>query len=70
MQEVIPEIYDIFQRSRWWKAYRCSVSSDMEFTKGYFCMQVIYFVLSEYYDSMCLFWTWLSSEVIFMIIQC
>nr|GMD11380.1 tyrosyl-DNA phosphodiesterase 2 isoform X2 [Ipomoea batatas] len=39
-QEVIPEIYDIFQRSRWWKVYRCSVSSDMEFTGGYFCMQL------------------------------
>nr|GLL28759.1 tyrosyl-DNA phosphodiesterase 2 isoform X2 [Ipomoea trifida] len=39
-QEVIPEIYDIFQHSRWWKVYRCSVSSDMELTGGYFCMQL------------------------------
>ncbi|XP_019170052.1 PREDICTED: tyrosyl-DNA phosphodiesterase 2 isoform X2 [Ipomoea nil] len=39
-QEVIPEIYDIFQRSRWWKVYRCSVSSNMEFTGAYFCMQL------------------------------
>lgn len=40
LQEVIPDIYDIFQRSSWWKAYQCSVSSEIASSRGYFCMQV------------------------------
>ncbi|CAK9146866.1 unnamed protein product [Ilex paraguariensis] len=39
-QEVTPNIYDIFQQSRWWKAYSCSVSNEMAFTRPYFCMQL------------------------------
>lgn len=41
IQEVTPEIYDIFQHSGWWKMYSCSISNVMELTRGYFCMQVI-----------------------------
>ncbi|VFQ88612.1 unnamed protein product [Cuscuta campestris] len=37
-QEVTPTIYDIFQHASWWKAYRCSVSSDLAFSRPYFCM--------------------------------
>ncbi|XP_011046945.1 PREDICTED: uncharacterized protein LOC105141426 isoform X6 [Populus euphratica] len=40
LQEVIPDIYDIFQRSSWWKAYQCSVSSEIASSRGYFCMQL------------------------------
>ncbi|KAI8567371.1 hypothetical protein RHMOL_Rhmol02G0116900 [Rhododendron molle] len=39
-QEVTPNIYDIFQQSSWWKAYRCSVANEMAFTRSYFCMQL------------------------------
>ncbi|KAG6776795.1 hypothetical protein POTOM_016583 [Populus tomentosa] len=41
LQEVIPDIYDIFQRSSWWKAYQCSVSSEIASSRGYFCMQLL-----------------------------
>uniref|UniRef100_A0A1J3F732 Tyrosyl-DNA phosphodiesterase 2 n=1 Tax=Noccaea caerulescens TaxID=107243 RepID=A0A1J3F732_NOCCA len=37
-QEVTPEIYDIFRKSSWWKAYSCSVSVDAAQSRGYFCM--------------------------------
>ncbi|VVA91025.1 unnamed protein product [Arabis nemorensis] len=37
-QEVTPEIYEIFSKSNWWKAYSCSVSVDVARTKGYYCM--------------------------------
>lgn len=40
LQEVTPDIYDIFQQSSWWKLYKCSVSNEMAFTRGYFCMQL------------------------------
>ncbi|XP_073264817.1 uncharacterized protein [Populus alba] len=40
LQEVIPDIYDIFQQSSWWKAYQCSVSSEIASSRGYFCMQL------------------------------
>ncbi|KAK1364803.1 Tyrosyl-DNA phosphodiesterase 2 [Heracleum sosnowskyi] len=40
LQEVTPNIYDIFQQSSWWKLYKCSVSSDIAFTRAYFCMQL------------------------------
>ncbi|XP_059624268.1 uncharacterized protein LOC132267196 [Cornus florida] len=39
-QEVTSNIYDIFQQSSWWKVYSCSVSSEMAFTRPYFCMQL------------------------------
>ncbi|XP_020590805.1 uncharacterized protein LOC110031762 [Phalaenopsis equestris] len=39
-QEVTPNIYKIFQSSKWWKAYRCSVSQDMVAERAYFCMQM------------------------------
>lgn len=42
LQEVTPNIYNIFQQSSWWKAYRCSVANEMAFTRSYFCMQVRY----------------------------
>ncbi|KAF5176063.1 Tyrosyl-dna phosphodiesterase [Thalictrum thalictroides] len=37
-QEVTPNIYDIFQQSSWWKAYSCSVSTEMSNSRPYFCM--------------------------------
>ncbi|KAK7363759.1 hypothetical protein VNO77_05914 [Canavalia gladiata] len=37
-QEVTPNIYDIFKQSCWWNVYRCSVSSEMAYSKPYFCM--------------------------------
>ncbi|KAJ6999453.1 hypothetical protein NC653_010222 [Populus alba x Populus x berolinensis] len=40
LQEVIPDIYDIFQQSSWWRAYQCYVSSEIASSRGYFCMQV------------------------------
>ncbi|CAK7351375.1 unnamed protein product [Dovyalis caffra] len=40
LQEVIPDIYSIFQQSSWWKAYQCSVSSEEASARGYFCMQL------------------------------
>ncbi|GKC98116.1 endonuclease/exonuclease/phosphatase family protein, partial [Tanacetum coccineum] len=40
LQEVTPDIYAIFQRTNWWKSYKCSLSSDKAMTRGYFCMQL------------------------------
>ncbi|KAL0654210.1 hypothetical protein Bca4012_096901 [Brassica carinata] len=37
-QEVIPEIYEIFRKSNWWKEYTCSVSVDASQSRGYYCM--------------------------------
>ncbi|TKY53999.1 Tyrosyl-DNA phosphodiesterase 2 [Spatholobus suberectus] len=37
-QEVTPNIYDIFKQSPWWSVYRCSVSSEMAYSRPYFCM--------------------------------
>ncbi|XP_020227609.1 uncharacterized protein LOC109808858 [Cajanus cajan] len=37
-QEVTPNIYDIFKQSTWWGVYRCSVSSEMAYSRPYFCM--------------------------------
>ncbi|RID48656.1 hypothetical protein BRARA_I05159 [Brassica rapa] len=37
-QEVIPEIYEIFRKSNWWKEYTCSVSVDAAQSRGYYCM--------------------------------
>ncbi|KAG6776801.1 hypothetical protein POTOM_016589 [Populus tomentosa] len=34
LQEVIPDIYDIFQQSSWWKAYQCYVSSEIASSRG------------------------------------
>ncbi|KAL5578827.1 hypothetical protein UlMin_011269 [Ulmus minor] len=39
-QEVTPNIYEIFQKSSWWKVYACSVSKEMTFSRPYFCMQL------------------------------
>lgn len=40
LQEVTPNIYDIFRLSSWWKLYNCSVSSDAANLRPYFCMLV------------------------------
>ncbi|KAJ1405574.1 Endonuclease/exonuclease/phosphatase [Sesbania bispinosa] len=37
-QEVTPNIYDIFKQSTWWSVYHCSVSSEMAYSRPYFCM--------------------------------
>ncbi|XP_061345514.1 uncharacterized protein LOC133291292 isoform X1 [Gastrolobium bilobum] len=37
-QEVTPNIYDIFKNSNWWNVYHCSVSSEMAYSRPYFCM--------------------------------
>ncbi|KAH9610554.1 hypothetical protein KSS87_018304 [Heliosperma pusillum] len=39
-QEVNSVLYDIFQRSSWWKKYRCSVSFERSQNEAYFCMQL------------------------------
>lgn len=39
-QEVTPNIYDIFQKSAWWKKYRCSVPYERAATEVYFCIQL------------------------------
>lgn len=41
MQEVTPTSYEIFQKSGWWKGYRCSIANEGDFTAGYFCIQVM-----------------------------
>ncbi|PHU24882.1 hypothetical protein BC332_03214 [Capsicum chinense] len=48
LQEVTPEIHDIFQHSDWWKMYSCSVSNVMEVTRGYFCMQLSKLAVKSY----------------------
>ncbi|KAJ4975366.1 hypothetical protein NE237_000472 [Protea cynaroides] len=40
LQEVTPDIYDIFQHASWWKVYTCSVPSEMANMRPYFCMQL------------------------------
>eukprot|EP00262_Sarcandra_glabra_P015653 TRINITY_DN4881_c0_g1_i4.p1 TRINITY_DN4881_c0_g1~~TRINITY_DN4881_c0_g1_i4.p1 ORF type:complete len:370 (-),score=48.12 TRINITY_DN4881_c0_g1_i4:280-1389(-) len=40
LQEVTPNIYNIFQQSSWWKVYHCSVSNEMATVRPYFCMQL------------------------------
>lgn len=42
LQEVTPNIYDIFCHSSWWKVYHCSVSTEMANSRPYFCMLVIF----------------------------
>ncbi|CAJ1941366.1 unnamed protein product [Sphenostylis stenocarpa] len=37
-QEVTPNIYDIFKQSTWWSGYHCSVSSEIAYSRPYFCM--------------------------------
>ncbi|KAK9714992.1 hypothetical protein RND81_06G136200 [Saponaria officinalis] len=39
-QEVNSVIYAIFQKSSWWKKYRCSVSFERSQNEAYFCMQL------------------------------
>ncbi|KAM1213886.1 hypothetical protein PS2_005240 [Malus domestica] len=40
LQEVTPNIYDIFRKSSWWRMYQCSVSSETADSSPYFCMQL------------------------------
>lgn len=40
LQEVTPNIYDVFRQSSWWKVYRCSVSNEIVNSRPYFCMLV------------------------------
>ncbi|KAF3788358.1 Tyrosyl-DNA phosphodiesterase 2 [Nymphaea thermarum] len=40
MQEVTPDIYEIFKKSSWWNAYHCSVSDRLASVRPYFCMQL------------------------------
>ncbi|KAJ8761821.1 hypothetical protein K2173_004670 [Erythroxylum novogranatense] len=40
LQEVTPNIYDIFRQSGWWEVYGCSVSKDVADSRPYFCMQL------------------------------
>ncbi|KAK6149741.1 hypothetical protein DH2020_017266 [Rehmannia glutinosa] len=47
-QEVTPSFYDIFQRSRWWKGYRCSILDETAFPGGYFCMQLCKLPVKSY----------------------
>ncbi|KAG8385753.1 hypothetical protein BUALT_Bualt03G0078100 [Buddleja alternifolia] len=47
-QEVTPSFYEIFQRSNWWKGYRCSISNNMEFPGAYFCMQLCKLPVKSY----------------------
>lgn len=42
IQEVTPNIYDIFRQSKWWKVYKCSLTDELAATTPYFCMQVSY----------------------------
>ncbi|WOK99726.1 hypothetical protein Cni_G08438 [Canna indica] len=39
-QEVTPNIYQIFQKSNWWKQYKCSLPKHMATERPYFCMQM------------------------------
>ncbi|KAH6787766.1 hypothetical protein C2S52_007318 [Perilla frutescens var. hirtella] len=39
-QEVTPSFYEIFQKSSWWKGYRCSISNETAVPGAYFCMQL------------------------------
>ncbi|ONK74941.1 uncharacterized protein A4U43_C03F11680 [Asparagus officinalis] len=39
-QEVTPDIYGIFQKSKWWRMYKCSVSQEVATMRPYFCMQM------------------------------
>ncbi|KAL1537315.1 glucan endo-1,3-beta-D-glucosidase [Salvia divinorum] len=39
-QEVTPNLYEIFQKSGWWKGYRCSIPDENSFPGPYFCMQL------------------------------
>nr|CAD1840960.1 unnamed protein product [Ananas comosus var. bracteatus] len=39
-QEVTPNIYQLFQNSKWWKEYKCSISYEMAAERPYFCMQL------------------------------
>ncbi|XP_071698691.1 uncharacterized protein [Rutidosis leptorrhynchoides] len=39
-QEVTSNIYALFQRSKWWNSYKCSLSLEQASTRPYFCMQL------------------------------
>lgn len=56
LQEVTPNIYNIFQCSAWWQDYRCSVSPDLASKRAYFCIQLsrissIEFVRNPYHNT-------------------
>ncbi|CAN6457494.1 unnamed protein product [Victoria cruziana] len=40
LQEVTPDIYELFKKSSWWKTYHCSVSDSLASVRPYFCMQL------------------------------
>uniref|UniRef100_A0A7N0TMV8 RanBP2-type domain-containing protein n=1 Tax=Kalanchoe fedtschenkoi TaxID=63787 RepID=A0A7N0TMV8_KALFE len=40
LQEVTPDIYELFRSHKWWKEYRCSVSENEAQLRGYFCIQL------------------------------
>jgi hypothetical protein len=40
LQEVTPNIYLLFEKSDWWKAYKCSLSHEKAMVGTYYCMQV------------------------------
>ncbi|KAL3627462.1 hypothetical protein CASFOL_028825 [Castilleja foliolosa] len=47
-QEVTPDFYELFARSRWWKGYRCSIPGESAFPGGYFCMQLCKLPVKSY----------------------
>lgn len=40
LQEITPNIYEIFQHSSWWAKYKCSVSPEHAMRRAYLCMQL------------------------------
>jgi tyrosyl-DNA phosphodiesterase 2 len=40
LQEVTPEIYQLFEKSDWWNSYKCSLPHKEATGKAYYCMQV------------------------------
>ncbi|XP_062211716.1 uncharacterized protein LOC133912814 [Phragmites australis] len=39
-QEVTPDIYLLFEKSEWWKGYKCSLSHEKAMERPYYCMQM------------------------------
>ncbi|OEL14619.1 hypothetical protein BAE44_0024358 [Dichanthelium oligosanthes] len=40
LQEITPDIYLLFEKSDWWKAYKCSLSHEQAMDRPYYCMQM------------------------------
>ncbi|CAM8996355.1 unnamed protein product [Rhodiola kirilowii] len=40
LQEVTPDIYELFRSHKWWKGYSCSLTDSEAQLRGYFCMQL------------------------------